>query len=241
MIILFSPVLSSEVDSGLSAVELNTRGYELYEQKKYAEALDYFHASFEKDQNYVYPHYNFACVLSLLCGQDEEKWGDYEYEITLHLLISMRLSKKYQAKYFNDSDLQWYRGKMNIYHSERDYSRTTLNEFTPSADPAAIKNALLGEGYWQTGNTAGLYWSIASVSFYENGGAEIKWENGSEPGTYQIFGNMVYVVFNQTVEYFHFQIKDFYLIYLNGHFEMFYCDGGLNQFDPGSAQVDYGA
>ena len=67
LICLIFPLLTAEVDKSLSAVELSTLGYQLYEQKKYVESLDYFRASFEKDPDYVYPHYNYACVLSLLC------------------------------------------------------------------------------------------------------------------------------------------------------------------------------
>jgi tetratricopeptide (TPR) repeat protein len=113
--LLMTAGIHSEVDKSLSAVELNTRGYQLYEQKRYAESLDYFRAAFEKDPDYAYPHYNYACVLSLLAEQDEKKWGENEWEITEHLLVSMRLREKYVSKYFTDSDLKWYRKKQDTY------------------------------------------------------------------------------------------------------------------------------
>jgi hypothetical protein len=81
------------------------------------------------------------------------------------------------------------------------------------------------------------------VSFSRNGKVTIEWENGSETGTYQIFGNLVYVEFDSLVEIWHFTIRYFYLILVNDPCIILCGDGWpvFNQFDRGSADVDYGA
>ncbi|MBN1798738.1 MAG: hypothetical protein JW822_09175 [Spirochaetales bacterium] len=235
-------LLNAEVDKSLSAVELNTLGYQLYEQKKYVESLDYFRASFEKDPDYVYPHYNYACVLSLLCAQDEKKWSDYEWDITKHLLISMRLRANYRTKYFTDPDLKWYREKMDEHQTDPYAEGPTLNDFKPDSNSTSIREILIEEESWETGNSYVPYFSIASIRFNANGRVTINWRAGSEKGTYEIFGNIVYIEFNKPAEIETLTIKSFYLIVIDGYIRAFLSyPSEFDQFDPGSSDVDYGA
>ncbi|MBN1799606.1 MAG: tetratricopeptide repeat protein [Spirochaetales bacterium] len=89
-----------------NAIELNTKGFQLYEQKKYEEALTYFKKSFELDPQYHYPHYNYACTAAILLAQD---YCTYDYlitEIYKHLEKTVQLKPQYKAKMMKDQDLK---------------------------------------------------------------------------------------------------------------------------------------
>jgi tetratricopeptide (TPR) repeat protein len=101
LFILMAVVSGADDLNSMSAVALNTKGYNLYEEKKYEESLPYFEASFAKDPDYAYQHYNYACVLSLL-QRDRDA-------IIEHLLWSFALRPEYRRKYCTDPDLEWFR------------------------------------------------------------------------------------------------------------------------------------
>jgi tetratricopeptide (TPR) repeat protein len=57
-------------DAGVSpAAALNTAGFRLYQQKKYAEALEQFKQAIAADEQHALSHYNYAATLALLRKQ----------------------------------------------------------------------------------------------------------------------------------------------------------------------------
>jgi tetratricopeptide (TPR) repeat protein len=84
------------------AVRLNDLGYEAYEAKDYPNALDYFAAAIEEDENYLYPHHNYACVLALTYRE-----GDTRSLRTIirHLKRTLELDRNRIQKILQDSDL----------------------------------------------------------------------------------------------------------------------------------------
>jgi tetratricopeptide (TPR) repeat protein len=85
-----------------SAVSLNTFGYHLYERKAYADAATAFRRAIQLDPAYAYPHYNLACMLSLLAGQGEEIDPG---ELIYHLQCAALLNPRYRVKPKTDTDL----------------------------------------------------------------------------------------------------------------------------------------
>lgn len=112
-IVFFQIIMINAQDiSSMDAVQMNTKGFNLYNEKKYEESLKYFKASFEKDQDYSFSHYNYACVLSIL-KRDKEV-------IREHLLRAFFLNPDFRKKYFSDPDLEWFRqnSETNMQYSE---------------------------------------------------------------------------------------------------------------------------
>ncbi|HEQ70902.1 MAG TPA: hypothetical protein ENN69_00290 [Spirochaetia bacterium] len=78
-----------------------------------------------------------------------------------------------------------------------------------------LRVTLTGEDCWTTGSTQGVYSSIASLRFDYRSGVTRSWMNNTAAGTYQIFGNIVYIRFKEPDEF--------------------------NQFDRCGEHIDYGA
>ena len=89
-----------------SARALNANGYQLYKQKKYGEALDFFKKSVEADITYGQAHYNLACTLGVLrklrifCEYDA-----YRSDIIRHLELTLKYMPSKKGKMLTDSDL----------------------------------------------------------------------------------------------------------------------------------------
>jgi tetratricopeptide (TPR) repeat protein len=94
--------LSSEREA---AIELNNRGFKLYKEGKYEEALDLFKKSFTSDNTYYLAHYNYACTIGILAKSDEEFGYDHYEEIYEHLQIVKKLNPAYIQKIKTDPDL----------------------------------------------------------------------------------------------------------------------------------------
>jgi len=87
------------------AKELNTKGYGLYKQGKYKEALDCFKKSFEADDSYYLPHYNYACTIGVLMKKDYPNWYDRTDEVLAHLKKVRALKPDYIKMIKTDPDL----------------------------------------------------------------------------------------------------------------------------------------
>jgi hypothetical protein len=85
-----------------SATSVNTFGYHLYEQKAYADAVTAFRRAIQLDPAYAFPHYNLACMLSLLAadGKDVDPG-----ELIYHLQCAALLNPRYRTKPQTDTDL----------------------------------------------------------------------------------------------------------------------------------------
>jgi len=92
-------------DIVLSSRDLNSKGYELYLSHEYEKALEYFRASFEIDNDYLYAHYNYACTLGILMELDYPEWYDFRSEIHSHLNRVIEIEPDYIEKIKLDSDL----------------------------------------------------------------------------------------------------------------------------------------
>jgi tetratricopeptide (TPR) repeat protein len=97
--------LTVQAVSADSAREFNSRGFELYKQGHYEDALEFFRKSFEADDSYHYAHYNYACTCSILLSQDVCMYGEYLEDIFEHLQKTVQLKPEYKSKIRRDKDL----------------------------------------------------------------------------------------------------------------------------------------
>uniref|UniRef100_UPI00055D1716 tetratricopeptide repeat protein n=1 Tax=Spirochaeta cellobiosiphila TaxID=504483 RepID=UPI00055D1716 len=109
----------------LTAENLNSAGYDLYEKKDYAAAMQLFIEAMKIDPTYVFAHYNFACAGSLYLqywsnkdkGIYAQQEGQYNQEIIdtvtdevfQNLSISFFLASRYLEKSKTDPDLEYIR------------------------------------------------------------------------------------------------------------------------------------
>jgi hypothetical protein len=93
-----------------SAYQLNSQGMDLYEQKKFQESITEFEEACSLQFDYVYPHYNLACVLSMLAETNPDYTEGNNYvNLQAHLLIALALSPEHRNKWKVDPDLRWFR------------------------------------------------------------------------------------------------------------------------------------
>jgi hypothetical protein len=241
LFLIFFPFLSIYADDfqNLSAIDLNKKGYELYLKESYINSLGYFKASFTKDPEYVYPHYNYACVLSILREQEVKIEGGSVDEITYHLITSMRLNKKYQTKWLSDPDLNWYREQIKNPTGNRPLGSLKYYDNNSSADD--LLKYLKKENDWFLYHEEGIGYIYVRMAFRDNNFITAEYMDfndscsldGAKPmnrhGSYQIFGNMIYVKFDPP---FHIgdvgdpefdTIKEMYFIYHSGNLYTTYC------------------
>jgi tetratricopeptide (TPR) repeat protein len=112
-VLCFSPQLAwaKGPTSRATAIELNKQGFALYQQGRYADALEKFRASFEADDTYVYPHYNYACTLGILLREDLPNWYHRMDEVFAHLRRTVELHPPHREKMKTDPDLESVRGE----------------------------------------------------------------------------------------------------------------------------------
>jgi tetratricopeptide (TPR) repeat protein len=101
-ILIFAFLTAALWGSHKKAVELNDLGYEAYEVKDYPKALEYFAAAIEEDENYLYPHHNYACVLALTYREGDTR---SLRSIISHLKKTIELDRTRIQKILQDSDL----------------------------------------------------------------------------------------------------------------------------------------
>ena len=184
--------------SAMNADELNKAGYRLYEQKQYRAALPYFKAALEKTPEYVYPHYNYACVVSLVL-QDGGNGPYSSSDILEHLLITFHLNPSYLSRWRTDPDLMWYRE----HHARQD----GLYDVDASADEPSIRRRLTATTRYYIGSSEGVAPVFASVRFSPQGlvSGILRVMDAENPGRsdqpirgrYFLHGNLVYITFEE--------------------------------------------
>ena len=178
-----------------NAVELNTKGFQLYEQKKYEEALVYFERSFELDPSYHYPHYNYACTAAILLSESYCEYMHLITEIYAHLEKTVQLKPQYKAKMMKDPDLESVR---NTYRFLR------IAGFNPEikADLLLILTTIT----WY-GPAPGVYPASPMVTFSSDGIIEVGdflIAGEGEPGyvysygTYRVEGSTIWIELDDT-------------------------------------------
>jgi tetratricopeptide (TPR) repeat protein len=89
-----------------AAKDLNTEGFRLYQEGKYAEALEKFRAASEKDPRYALAHYNVAATLGVLRKQGQVCQHEaYTSTILQFLTTAVRLDPKRLKRAKEDPDL----------------------------------------------------------------------------------------------------------------------------------------
>ncbi len=94
------------------AISLNTLGFRYYERGEYRTAMEIFQFSWEFDDSYVYPYYNYACCVGILAREDDNPCFPYPtQELVDALRRAVDLAERYKAKMHTDSDLEYYWGR----------------------------------------------------------------------------------------------------------------------------------
>lgn len=144
--------------TGESARDLNTRGFRLYQQKKYAEAAESFAAAIDADASYALPYYNLACVLSLLRARGETCDHDaYRGRIIELLADAVRLDPKRKRRIAEDKDLDAIRDTFGYYK---------LLGFSPKK-PRDLRKILVAVTWY--GPSPGAYGPTGGADFHEDG------------------------------------------------------------------------
>jgi len=186
---------SDEVE--LTAKELNSLGYDLYKEKKYEQALAYFKQSFDKDENYYYPHYNYACTLGVLMKLDYPMWYEYRQEVHEHLRIVVDLKPDYLAKIEVDEDLDLFRKDFEYLglfgygidkDSDIDYILKHLNWYMPG--PGVITTI----GYLTFDELGGFELSFLDVSKMDEGNYDFPIHGFT--GTYEVVEGLIHFEFD---------------------------------------------
>lgn len=135
---------------------LNTKGFILYEEKKYEEALQYFEKAFIADDTYYLAHYNYACTVGVLLKQNRMIWSRYIQSAIEHLSKVLELNPDYISKMESDPDLE-------IIRKEYDY--LIMLGLSPNEDED-IKEILIRMNWYIP--HSGIFGNIGSVNFTEN-------------------------------------------------------------------------
>lgn len=88
------------------AIDYNEQGAELFEQKKYEDALELFKNSFEHDDSYFLAHYNYAAALGMLMKEDYPRWFGRKDEIIEHLQKVIELNPDYVEQIKQDHSFE---------------------------------------------------------------------------------------------------------------------------------------
>jgi tetratricopeptide (TPR) repeat protein len=179
-------LLFCENMASMSAVQLNTSGFKLYQAKKFEEASVYFKAAFAKDPNHSLAHYNYACVLSIL-KKDKD-------EIFEHLMYSFFLNPDLRKDYFSDADLAWFRKNPAPDTPFPENFTFDLNNYSLDVSEKKVRECLFVD--------FDVYILVKPYHIgyftFENGNKLRMWNGESDvQAQYQIKGNMIYIEFDK--------------------------------------------
>ena len=147
-----------------SANDLNREGLRLYQQKKYAQALEKFRAAVEADDGSALGHYNYAATLGVLRKQGKLcEFSAYNQEILGHLERSIVLDPERRKRVVSDADFDEVRGTIR-------YLRLFGKDPARAGDVRAILEAVTWYGPI---SGLGMYGSVASIDFRSGGKASV--------------------------------------------------------------------
>lgn len=188
------------------ARKLNTKGFRLYRQGQYYQALPLFKKATQADKNYVFGQYNLACTASIVltdfdCGHDDLlEFVDFDLIITA-LKQAISLDPKRRAKSQTDPDLALVRKSFRYYHEILGYSIHNDQQ---------LKAMLVGID-WQTEFRWYHAEPIGQLMFSTDGQVTLKtaamiegeiprgskpWTNSYRRGRYQVSNGTVTLIFN---------------------------------------------
>lgn len=177
--------------SGPTAKDLNTEGFRLYQEGKYAEALEKFRAAVARDPKHALAHYNVAATLGVLRKQGKVCDHDaYASTILEHLATAIKLDPRRLKRAKEDTDLDPIRETVGWHQLlGRSHTRT------------ADVPELLKKVKW-FGPGVGVYGTLQTLRFEEGGkvvlSKKVPQDEGpmkqeSLTGTYSLKGRKVEV------------------------------------------------
>jgi tetratricopeptide (TPR) repeat protein len=176
-----------------SARELNTEGYRLYQQKRYAEAMELFRKATEADSKYALAHYNLACTLAILRTVEGPcEHNAYRRTIIHHLREAVQLDPRRKSRLKSDPDLK-------PVHDTFGYQILLGLSLKNSSDVQTI----LTRVSWY-GPSPGVYGPISGVRFKSNGKVAL-WvldENARKKeytGKYTVMGSRISIQLDQSL------------------------------------------
>ena len=141
-----------------SARELNTRGFRLYQHKRYAEAAQLFGQAIEADATYALPYYNLACTLSLLRAKGGVCEHDaYRGRIIELLRDAVRLDPTRKKRLAEDKDLDAVRDTFGYY---------ALLGLSPKR-PKDLRTILVAVTWY--GPSPGAFGPLSGADFHDDG------------------------------------------------------------------------
>jgi len=159
-VLLFCASLLAGAAYAQSARDLNTIGFRLYAEGRYAEALEYFESAVEADPTYALAHYNYACTLGVLRDMGPEfvcRYDAYKWRILDYLEESVRLDPDRTERMKDDPDLE-------CVHDTFRYQR--LLGLSPNDPDDAL--LILQRVSWYAFN-AGAFGPAGGITFHEDG------------------------------------------------------------------------
>lgn len=177
------------VISGQSARKLNSKGFRLYKQGKFQEAIEKFREAVKAGPKYALGHYNLAATMALL---RDKKPCEYEAgEILEHLAEAVSLDKRRRKRMRKDAD----------FDSVRETFEYQIINGLSLGKSSHVKKILMTVEEWY-GPSPGVRGPIGTLLFMDNkrvrvgryvpvddegrgGGLEFK------KGTYTVDANMV--------------------------------------------------
>jgi tetratricopeptide (TPR) repeat protein len=166
------------------AIELNDRGFALYEAERYVEALEMFEASWRADDSYLYAHYNYACTLGILVREEPELWFGKRDAAFEHLERTLGIRPAYREKMLSDPDLSELRKEFRFYailgydtRDRQDAVYLLLNLSWYGAPAAGVSPYTCGVDFYSDGSLQ--FWFFTPARFPDPQGGELYRVNGS--------------------------------------------------------------
>lgn len=192
-LLLALPASAQQAPAGQSAKELNTAGFRLYQDGKYAEALEKFRAATQADPKHALAQYNVAATLGVLRKQGKVcDYDAYRETILQYLTAAVKLDPKRLKRAKEDADLDPIRDTVG-------WQMLLGRSPTRSADVPEI----LRQVSW-FGPGVGIWGTLVTLRFEQGGKAMLTRKTPQDEGppkaetiqgTYSVKGTQVRVQF----------------------------------------------